>query len=373
MLGIYFEFIILNLEFYVMCASKINTLEEIKNKLTGKSRPKIGRKEAFAFKDKSAFNFDMLYQLSCMSVIAAAGIPRKLIFQYAAKLPCSAAEYFKKIELTCEKLKYDYPKSCQLVGEATKEEKMRELLLRFSSSLLSGEPEADFLIREAKVQAEDYDNEYGRKIEALKLWSDAYVSLILSAVLVIIMGIVSTMIWKVDLSFILGLVIISAGTTAFGVWLLYLMSPREKIVLYYAGSIEQKQARALFKIVMPAAAIISSLIILRSMNFGWAFLVMAVMVFPVGWLMMKDDAKVTKRDSEVGTFLASLGGICGAIGTTVKDALGRIDLKSINCLRIEIRRLYVRLKSGILPKLCWQKFVEETGSELANQMHRDVL
>jgi len=85
--------------------------------------------------------------------------------------------------------------------------------------------------------------------------------------------------------------------------------------------------------------------------------------------MTKDDAKVTKRDSEIGTFLASLGGICGAIGTTVKEALSRIDMESINCLRVEVKRLYVRLKSGIKPKLCWDKFTEETGSEL---VHRSI-
>jgi len=350
-----------------------STLEGIKSKVVRKDNPAKAKAEtakkkvAFAFKDKSAFSFDMLYQLSCMSVIAAAGVPRKLIFEYAAKLPCSAAEYFKKIDITCERLKYDYAKGCRLVGESTREEKMRELLLRFSSSLLSGEPEADFLKREAKVQAEDYENEYGRKVESLKLWTDAYVSLILSAVLVIIMGIVSTMIWKVEFSFLIGLVVISTGTTGVGIWLIYLMSPREKTVLRNAGSKEQKQARNLFKFAMPAAAVIASFIVLRGMNFGWAFLIIAALVTPIGWIMMKDDKKVTKRDSEIGTFLASLGGICGAIGTTVKEALGRIDMESINCLRNEVKRLYVRLKSGINPRLCWNKFVEETGSELANR------
>jgi archaeal flagellar protein FlaJ len=203
----------------------------------------------------------------------------------------------------------------------------------------------------------------------LKLWTDAYVSLILSAILVIIMGIVSTMIWKVEFTFLLGLVFISGGTTAVGVWLIYLMSPREKMVLKTAGSKEQKRAQALFKILIPAAAVLCSLIVMRGMNFGWALLIFGAMVLPIGWIMNKDDAKVTKRDSEIGTFLASLGGICGAIGTTVKEALSRIDMESINCLRVEVKRLYVRLKSGIKPRLCWDKFVEETGSEL---VHRSI-
>ena len=105
------------------------------------------------------------------------------------------------------------------------------------------------------------------------------------------------------------------------------------------------------------------------MNFGWAFIVFAICVFPVGYLMNKDDQKITKRDAEIGTFLASLGGIAGAIGTTVRDALGRIDADAINSLREQVKRLYVRLKSGIQPRLCWDKFVEETGSELT---HRSI-
>jgi len=243
---------------------------------------------------------------------------------------------------------------------------MRELLLRLSSSLLSGEPESEFLVREAKAQSEEYDNEYSRKVDGLKLWSDAYVSLILSAVLVIIMGIVSTMIWKVETTFLIGLVIISAGTAGMGVFLIHLMTPKERMVLSYAGSKEQKQARSLFKILVPVGIVLGCLVMIRGMGFGWVLLIFGAAVFPIGYLMIKDDSKVTKRDAEIGTFLASLGGICGAIGTTVKDALGRIDMESINCLRNEVKRLYVRLKSGIKPKLCWDKFVEETGSELAN-------
>jgi archaeal flagellar protein FlaJ len=352
-----------------MSAAKVSTLNETNKRLAGKNKPKLTAREAFNFKDKSSFNFDMLYQLSCMSVISAAGVPRKIIFDYASKLPCSSAGYFRKVNLTSERLKYDYAKSCRLVGEQTKEEKMRELLLRFSSSLLSGEPEAFFLEREAKALAEDYENEYNRKIDALKLWSDAFVSLILSAVLVIIMGIISTMIYKVEYAFLIGLVVISIGVAGMGVFLLKMMAPKEKMVLAWAGSKEQKQASQLFKFLLPAAVVISCLAYLRGMNFGWSLIIIATCIFPIGYLMNKDDQKITKRDIEIGTFLATLGGIAGAIGTTVRDALGRIDTDAINSLRDQVKRLYVRLRSGIQPKLCWDKFVDETGSEL---IHRSI-
>ncbi|MDD5191267.1 MAG: hypothetical protein PHE50_09540, partial [Dehalococcoidales bacterium] len=59
-----------------------------------------------ALKDTSVMEFDLLYLLSYMSVIAAAGVPRRIIFERAAQLPCVSAQYFKKIELSSKQLKY---------------------------------------------------------------------------------------------------------------------------------------------------------------------------------------------------------------------------------------------------------------------------
>jgi flagellar protein FlaJ len=336
-------------------------------KLAGKLVRKEKKSGGKSGSQSSTLSFDLLYQLSYMSVVAAAGVPRALIFEHSAQLPCATAEYFRRIELNCRKLKYDYAKACQLVGESAKEEEIKALLLRFSSSLSSGEPEADFLAREAEAQAEAYDNEYGRKLETLKMWTDAYVSLILSAVLVIIMGIVSTMVWKVETAFIVGLAVAAIGTTLLGVWLIYLMAPREITVLHQAGSREQKLVRKLFKLLAPLALVVCGLFALRGANLGWALMMAAALIFPVGFISSVDNKKVIKRDAEVGVFLRSLGGVCAAIGTTVRDAVGRIDLQSINTLRREVRNLHTRLASGIRAKLCWQRFVEETGSELANR------
>jgi len=316
---------------------------------------------------KRALSFDLLYQLSYMSVIAAGGVPRNKIFERAARLPCSSAEYFRKIELTCKRLKYDYARACRVIGEAAEEEEIKGLLLRFSSSLISGEPEADFLAREAEAQAENYNNEYGRNLEAMKMWTDAYVSLILSAVLVIIIGIVSTMIWKIETLLIIGMAFIAIFTTAIGVWLIYLMSPKETMVLSWAGSREQKLARKLFRLFIPAAVVVSMLLLVTGVNLGWVLLTVAALVFPIGFVVSRDDKKVSKRDAEVGVFLRSLGSACAALGTTVNAALDRLDLDAINVLRSTVKRLHTRIVAGIRTKLCWKKFIDETGSELANR------
>ncbi|MFH1169784.1 MAG: hypothetical protein V1691_03715 [Chloroflexota bacterium] len=337
-------------------------LDKLRKRLTKEKLP--GRKSN---SDKSAMSFDLLYQLSYMSVIAASGVPRSQIFDRAAQLPCAAAEYFRKIELACKRLKYDYSRACRVVGESTKEEEVKGLLLRFSSSLLSGEPESEFLTRESEALAESYDNEYGRKLEAMKMWTDAYVSLILSAVLVIIIGIVSTMIWQIETMVIIGMAFIAIMTTGLGVWLIYVVSPRESTVLRWPGSKEQRLAHKLLKLLAPMALAAGTSLLLLGINAGWVLLVISAISFPIGFIMTSDDKKVAKRDAEVGVFLRSLGGVCAALGTTVNAALSRLDLDSINILRVTVRRLHTRLTAGIRSKLCWKRFIDETGSELTNR------
>jgi flagellar protein FlaJ len=337
-------------------------LDRLKQKLfkqDGQSRSKSGTNRMLSF--------DMFYQLSYMSTIAAAGVPRDQIFGRSAELQCSSAEYFKRVELARKRLKYDYARACRAVGEPLKEEEIKGLLLRFSSSLISGEPEAEFLTREAKARAEDFENEYGRSLEALKMWTDAYVSLILSAVLVIVIGIVSTMIWKIETTLIIAMAFIAVMTTAIGVWLIWLVSPKEVIVLGWAGSREQQLARKLFKLALPIAVATGALFMLTGQNLGLALLVIAALVFPVGFIMTSDDKKIAKRDDELGTFLRSLGGVCTALGTTVNSALARLDLDAINILRVTVKNLHTRLTAGIRSKLSWRKFIDETGSELANR------
>jgi flagellar protein FlaJ len=316
---------------------------------------------------KGMLNFDMFYQLSYMSTIAAAGVPRDLVFERSAELQCSAAEYFKKVELARKRLKYDYARACRAVGEPLKEEEIKGLLLRLSSSLISGEPEAEFLTREAKARAEDYENEYGRSLEVLKMWTDAYVSLVLAAVLVVVIGVVSTMIWKIQTGLIIGMAFLSVSVTAAGVWLIWLVSPKEPKVLRWAGSKEQKLTKKFIMPFLAIAVIITALFLVTGQSLGLALLAMAAIVFPVGFIVSRDDGKINKRDNEVGTFLRSLGGVCTALGTTVNSALSRIDLNAINVLRSPVKNLHTRLTAGIKSKLSWRKFIDETGSELANR------
>ena len=87
-------------------------LGKLREKLTGKSKSTARNGSGGNF-----LSFDLLYQLSYMSVVAAAGVPRDQIFAHSARLPCASAEHFRRVELACRRLKYDYAKACRVVGD----------------------------------------------------------------------------------------------------------------------------------------------------------------------------------------------------------------------------------------------------------------
>jgi flagellar protein FlaJ len=92
-------------------------------------------------------------------------------------------------------------------------------------------------------------------------------------------------------------------------------------------------------------------------------MVAGALVFPIGIAGTLFDRQVTRKDSDISTFLRSLGNVASAIGITVSNALDRLDLRSTANLAIDVKHLRSRLLSRLKPELCWQRFSLETGSE----------
>ena len=306
-----------------------------------------------------------------MSAIATAGVPRGVIFAEAARLPYVSSRYFADVNTLCSQLNYDYAEACKLVGEAAAVGEVKSLLLRLSSSLSSGESETVFFNREAHVQAESYGNEYERQIESTRKWTDSYVALIVSASLIIIVAVISMMIYQVGLVMVLGLAGLTATVTVAGAWIIYRAAPKErKTHALPERSREQRLARKLFKLLLPLAITVGALSVLLGLDLGWTMILVAVLLMPVGLMGRLDYRKIDKRDADIAAFLRVLGGVTKATGTTLTEALSRIDIRATGSLAPEVKKLYVRVDSGIDPELCWQKFVAETGSELVDRAVR---
>jgi len=330
-----------------------------------KSSPKHDAKSSF----KQVSAFSLFYQLTYMSAMAASGISRGKVFEIAAQANSRAATYFAAINTLVAEMRLDYPDACRRIGLQSKSDNMKSFLLRLSDALRSGEPLAEFLAREAAVQGEDYQNRYERDLEAMKQWTNAFSSLTISVALIVIIQVITAMIYSLEVKTMVGMVGAGMMMSGFGAWIIFRSAPNERITNPPGrGSEEQRLALRLFKITVPIA--LGGFIVLNvlGLNLGISLVLIAAGLLPVGIVSMKSDRLTTKKDKEFSTFLRSAGGMASSSGTTLKDALTRIDLSSFPTLCPDIERLSTRLQALVNPDVCWYKFGLETGSKLIDEV-----
>jgi len=332
---------------------------------SSKSLPKRASKNSF----KIVTAFDMFYQLTYMSAMAAAGISRAKIFEIAAQSKSNAAEYFAAVNTLVDEFRYDYAEACRSIGLQSKSENMKTFLLRLSDALRSGEPLAEYLAREASVTSEDYENSYERDLEGLKQWSNAFSSLVMSVSLIIIIQIVSAMIYSLNPTMMMGLVVTGVFVAAFGAWIIMRSAPKEVMIVPAAqGSAEQQKALNLSRMLIPGSIALGVVLAVIGLPISWSMMISAAVLLPVGYISMQSDKLVVKKDIEFSTFLRSLGGMATSSGTTLKQALTKIDLSSFPTLEPDIDRLSTRLRALVEPTICWHKFGLESGSRLISEV-----
>lgn len=318
--------------------------------------------------DALLLEVDFFCQLAYMAAIATSGISRSGMFYQAARLPYSATRYFRRVDFVAKMFNHDYSQACRIVGEKTKDPAIKAFLLRFSGALSSGEDITGFLSRESAIVSETYGNSYERRLDLVKKWADGYVALMLVPALISVMGVVTLMLGVVSVTFLASMIVLSIVASIVGAWFLYRTSPREvKNHSFPIRSKEQELARSLAKLLIPIAVIAVMLLFVMKVDLGLMLIVAGVFILPVGLLAMSDDRKVTKRDSDIASFLRSVGGTMQAIGATAAEAISRLDFRSLGILKDDVSLLHTRLVAGISAYACWRSFVEETGSELINR------
>ncbi len=319
-------------------------------------------------------NDDMLFLLTYMAAISTADIERNKIFDYAgSQKEYEASKYFKQIYILASKWGYEYAKACKYISQKLKDAYLAKLFGRMANILASGEPEKNFLKQEKITKAEIYSNEYERCVESLKKWTDGYTALMVSVNLVVTIILVSVMIYNIANIETIASMIILLTLTICGValYIIYKSAPAEKKVHALSRkSKEQEQIRFLCRILLPIGAV--SLIVLILLGTELKFILIGVPFFtlPIGVLAMTDDRKIGERDSSFPAFVKTLGTLAGTTGITIRSAMEDLDMETIGCLKPGVEELYMGLSMGLKSRLCWDKFIGETGSELINRCSR---
>ncbi len=335
-----------------------------------KTKQKSAKKKFRKTKLKEVTGYDLFYQLIYMSATAAAQIERRRIFQLASELPRKTAAYFQRIHLLSQRLGYDYAESCKIVGQNTKSEVMKSLLLRMADSLAAGQPESVFLAEEAELQTRAYEKEYERDLESLKKWTDGYAAMVISSALIIIVNLISVLIYPIDSSSVGGLVAVSLFTSGGGAWILSRSAPTEQRALFAEEGVAprlQKLARKLAFFGLAGAIGLCVPMGLLGVPLGPTVIAAGVALLPAGITSMMAGQEAASKDKEIGSFLRALGGFATTTGTTIGESLERLDISSFPTIQPDLERLKARLRASIDPKLCWERFAQECGSRLITE------
>jgi flagellar protein FlaJ len=178
----------------------------------------------------------------------------------------------------------------------------------------------------------------------------------------------SSLIYELGNSIIVGLVTVVIFTAAITAWVLSRAAPKEVIDLFSPeGTWPQRVASQLVIYTLCAVFIVCPLLVLVGVSLGPVIIVAAVLLFPLGLVSLLAGREIDKKDREFGPFLRSLGGMAVSTGTTITEALTRIDLTSFPTLEPDLKKLRSRLLAAVDPELCWRKFALETGSKLIGE------
>lgn len=315
---------------------------------------------------------DLLFMVTYMASIITADISRPEIFAFTAtRKEYATSRYIAKVETFVKRWNYNYAKALEMVSDRTKNPMLSSMLSRYGNSISSGVPDDEFLLLELSTVRSVYRNYFEQGIEMLKKWGDAYIALMLSATIVSVIIMVSIAIYAPDdLDTTLNtsyLLIIGIGI--FGIGTMYRAIPGDQKCheIPGQGSYEQKMIRRMERFILPTILITSLLLLVGGFNTGLIFLIIGILLAPLGIFAIIDDTNIIGRDSDFSVFIRSVGTIMGGKGLTVTYALAEIDIKTMKVLSGFIQSIYSKMNLGLDENLVWERFIDESGSNLISK------
>ncbi len=363
-------------------------LSEIKNIFRKKSksqsipgRPPLFDRLSLALKNYQRelyMSNDLLFSLTYMASISTANLTRDKIFaSISEKKEYCPSFYFNQIRELAQNWHYDYAHACELISEKVTNDRLRELLNRLSNAISAGEPDNEFLTKEWILFKTKRKDEFERDLETTKEWANAYTALLVSTSLVAIIVLLSVILYNLGSPerTLYSTMFIVSFMALFGAGLLFKASPKDAKA--HSLKIKSREQVFIYKWI-PYTLALSALFVtlftvlpafISTANFyidikGIGMILAGIVMLPVGINASRDVKKIDERDESYTTFIRSLGSIVSGSGLTIPKALVKIDPKNLGELREMSQELYKRLASGLDPKLCWEKFVGETGSYL---------
>ncbi len=314
---------------------------------------------------------DILFMMTYMTSMSMANATRPEIFAFASeRKEYISAKYIAKVDTFVKKWSFSYAESLSIVAERTHDATLQNMLMRYSNAIESNVPDEEFLSQELNTIRSVYRSQYEQGCELVKKWGDAYVAMLLSGTVIAVTIMISIAIYSptgmegtLNMSYAIILSI-----CVFAVILMYQSVPSDPKThgLAERASKEQNTIRTMERIIIPVTIVIALLLLALGVSVGLIYLMIGVLLTPLGIIGFIDDHNITLRDNDFATFIRSFGSIMGGKSATAVHALGAIDRKSFMALEALLNSVYSKMNLGLDVRQTWDRFIGESGSNLIN-------
>ena len=315
---------------------------------------------------------DLLFSLLHMRALATGKVPVTEMLDVVSR-GSSYREYgdvYRKIAILAKEWGYSIADAITYIGREIREKAFREFLLRLATVARLGEDLEPFLNVEYNTIKSEYENQYVRAVNSLRVLLGVYassvgaVSFAISSFLLLAffyggkMGVVEISFFASFASLIaMALVIIR-------------LTPKD-----YFENEEEKPDMARYIDFWSLGATLASIALLTRdvlikksyfTSFVAALGVLGVLLLPAGILATSYEGNINDIDAFFPVFIRSLGSHLSIV-PSLSRALRLLTRVELGKLKKPLRKLYAIIESGISPDIAWKKFARETGSELVRR------
>ncbi|MCL2460446.1 MAG: archaellar assembly protein FlaJ [Euryarchaeota archaeon] len=320
------------------------------------------------FVEDKFMGLDILFMITYMASILSAQPSRPDIFGYTGRRSeYLSSRYIRKADLLVKRWGYSYVEALNNVSKKIDNEMLFSMINRYASSIEAGVADDEYILNEYETIRNIYSSDYDQSLASLKLWGDAYISLLFTAALVGIILMVSMALFvpgEVETTYTIGY-LSAFGVITFGLIMMFKAVPIDpKTHGMDEGSAEQNMIHRLERKIVPVLVIVALLLFLLGMNYGLVLILVGLLLLPLGMIGYIDDSNIVLRDSEFPTMIRGIGSIQGGRSCTMAVAIEGLNKKSIAYLLPLIKSAYTKLNLGLDEKRTWQRFINESGSFL---------
>ncbi len=323
------------------------------------------------FLESKRMSADILFMMTYMTSMAISNATRPEIFSYAAnRQEYISAKYIKKVDTYVKKWSFSYAESLSIVAEKVNDTTLQNMLMRYSNGIESNIPDDEFLSQELNTIRSVYRSQYEQGCELIKKWGDAYVAMLLSGTVIAVTIMISIAIYsptgmETTLNMSYGIILVIC---VFANILMFQSCPSDPKThgLSERSSKEQATIAAMERIMIPITILIALLLLALGVSVGLIFMLVGILLAPMGIIGFIDDNNITLRDNDFATFIRSFGSTMGGQSATAVHALGAIDRKAFIALEPLLNSVYSKMNLGLDVRQTWDRFIGESGSNLIN-------